>query len=208
MTATLYDLPRSSASYRVRIACNLKGVSYERVRVDLVKNEQRTPDFLEINPSGLVPVFQDAEGQAHSQSLAIMKYLDATHPSPRLFPEDPMDESAVWELASIIACDIHPLNNLRVLRYLKTKLGADDRARDAWYRHWIKLGFEALEARAQKNAGPYLLGETLTAADVCLVPQMYNARRYETPLSAFPTLRDIDARLQAMEPIAAASPDA
>ncbi|MEM8987704.1 MAG: maleylacetoacetate isomerase [Pseudomonadota bacterium] len=204
--ATLYDYPRSSAAYRVRIACNLKVLPYETVLIDFFKNDQRSEEFLNINPSGLAPVLAFDDGPVLSQSLAIMKYLDAIRPDAPLFPADPKDEAAVWEMALIVACDIHPLNNLRVLKYLKNDLGADEAARNAWYANWVRLGFEGLEARVKDRGGPYCLGADLTAVDVCLVPQMFNARRFNVPLEAFPTLVDIDARLQAIEAFASAAP--
>lgn len=204
--AKLYDFPRSSASYRVRIACNLKGISYEQVLINFRENAQRSEDYLQVNPSGLLPAFEADNGMILSQSLAILKYLDAMHPEPRLFPADPKDECAVWEMALIIACDIHPLNNLRILKYLELKLGADEKARNAWYAEWVRLGFEGLEARVQAFGGPYCYGAQLTAADVCLVPQLFNARRFNAPLEDFPALVDIDARLQGIEAFVRAAP--
>ena len=205
--AKLYDFPRSSASYRVRIACNLKGLDYERALVNFRENAQRSEAFLEVNPSGLLPAFEFDDGTVLSQSMAILKYLDALHPSPRLFPSAPLEESAVWEMSLIIACDIHPLNNLRVLKYLEHELGADEKAREDWYARWVRAGFEGLEARVSARGGPYCFGADITAADVCLVPQMFNARRFNVGLEDFPTLTATDRRLQEIEAFRAAAPD-
>ncbi|MEM8988747.1 MAG: maleylacetoacetate isomerase [Pseudomonadota bacterium] len=205
--ARLFDFPRSSASYRVRIACNLKAVAYDKVLVNFREHAQRSAEYLEVNPSGLVPAFESDDGTVLSQSLAILKFLDTVSATPRLFPADPKEESAVWEMALIIACDIHPLNNLRVLKYLENTLGADEAARDAWYANWVSLGFEGLEARAKARGASYCYGDAPTAVDVCLVPQMFNARRFNVTLDAFPTLVDIDARLQQMDAFAKAAPD-
>jgi maleylacetoacetate isomerase len=205
MQLTLYDYWRSSASYRVRIALNLKGLAYERVPVNLLEREQAGGDYLARNPQGLVPVLE-ADGQRITQSLAIIAWLDDTHPAPVLIPADPASRAHVLALAYAIACDIHPLNNLRVLRQLSS-MGIEQAARDDWYRHWIIEGFDALEALAAPRAGRFLCGETPTLADICLVPQMYNARRFEIQLDAWPTLVRADAEAAALEPFAAAHPD-
>ncbi|MDJ0921704.1 MAG: maleylacetoacetate isomerase [Henriciella sp.] len=205
----LYNFPRSSASYRVRIACNLKGIEVEKVLVNFREDAQRSPDYLALNPSGLTPALVEEDGFALSQSIAILKYLDHLAPEPRLFPVDPRGEARVMEMVQVIASDIHPLNNLRVLKYLKNVLGVDEDAKNAWYAHWIALGFEGLEQQVRRaGGGPYCFGETLSAADLCLVPQMFNARRFEVPLEAYPKLVEIDARLQLIEAFAQAAPEA
>ncbi|MEA3063773.1 MAG: hypothetical protein QOJ27_201 [Sphingomonadales bacterium] len=180
----LFDYFRSSASYRVRIALNLKGIDHERRPVSLLDGAQKAADYVAVNPQGLVPSLE-IDGHLLTQSLAIISYLDETRPQPPLLPADAADAAHVRALALAVACDIHPLNNLRVLHYLKGPLGQEQAARDDWYRHWIAEGFAALEAMAAPRAGRFLFGDAPTLADVCLVPQMFNARRLDTPLEAF-----------------------
>lgn len=203
----LFDYFRSSASYRVRIALNWKGVDYERVAINLLDGGQRSPDYRAVNPQAFVPTL-DIDGHRLAQSLAIVDYLDATRPEPPLLPPDPADSAHVRALALSVACDIHPLNNLRVLRYLKDELGQDQAARDAWYRHWVAEGLAGLEAMAAARAGRFLFGDAPTLADLCLVPQMFNARRFEVPLEAFPALVRADAEANRLDAFAAAHPDA
>ena len=205
MQLKLYDYWRSSASYRVRIALNLKGLAYERVAVNLLEGEQRQDAYRAVNPQGFVPML-DADGKRFTQSLAIVAWLDSSFPVPPLIPASPAGRSEVFALALAIAADIHPLNNLRVLKQLAA-MGVDQAGRDAWYRHWITEGFDALEALAAPRAGRFLYGDTPTLADICLVPQMYNARRFDVPLDAWPTLVRADAAATALEPFAAAHPD-
>ncbi|MBV9882180.1 MAG: maleylacetoacetate isomerase [Sphingomonadaceae bacterium] len=205
MSLVLYDYWRSSASYRVRIALNLKGVSYETVPVNLLDGEQRDEAYRARNPQGLVPMLE-ADGAPLTQSLAIAAWLDAHFPEPPLLPADAGDRAHVLSLALTIAADIHPLNNLRVLKRL-AKLGVPQEARDDWYRHWVREGFEALEALAAPRAGRFLFGDAVSLADVCLVPQMYNARRFELPLEPYPTLVRADAEANALDAFAAAHPD-
>jgi maleylacetoacetate isomerase len=205
MTLVLYDYHRSSASYRVRIALNLKGAAYERVPVNLLESEQREDAYRARNPQGFVPMLE-ADGTRLTQSLAIIDWLEAGFPEPRLIPADPGDRAYVLALALTIAADIHPLNNLRVLKRLAA-LGLDQDARDDWYRQWVKEGFDALEPLAAPRAGRFLFGDAVTLADVCLVPQMYNARRFEVDLSAYPTLVRADAEACAVDGFAAAHPD-
>ena len=205
MALILYDYWRSSASYRVRIALNLKGAEHERVPVNLLEGEQQEEAYRARNPQGLVPMLE-ADGVRLTQSLAIVAWLDARFPDPPLLPADPADRAHVLALALTIAADIHPLNNLRVLKRL-AKLGVAEEARDDWYRHWVRLGFEALEALAAPRAGRFLFGDAVTLADICLVPQMYNARRFDLPLDPYPILVRADAEAAALEAFASAHPD-
>jgi len=202
----LHDYFRSSAAYRVRIALNLKGVAYESVPRDLRHGEQRSPDYLAANPQGLVPMLE-MDGLRLTQSLAIIDYLDARFPDPPLLPADPAARAQVLAMALLVACEIHPINNLRVLRYLKNGMGQDQTAIDGWYVHWISEGLGALEAMAARHAGRYLSGDRPGLADICLVPQLYNARRFSAPLEEYPTLVRIDAALAAHPAFAAAHPD-
>lgn len=201
MKLVLYDYYRSSASYRVRIALNLKGADHERVPVNLLEAEQQADAYRAINPQGFVPMLE-ADGQRMTQSLAIIFWLDAQFPEPPLHATDPH----VLALALTIAADIHPVNNLRVMKRL-AKLGIGQEERDEWYRHWIREGFAALEALAAAGAGRFLAGDSVTLADVCLVPQMYNARRFEVDLAPYPTLVRTDSEAAALAPFAAAHPD-
>jgi maleylacetoacetate isomerase len=202
----LHDYFRSSASYRVRIALNLKGIAYQSHAIDLRTDEQKSADYRRLNPQGFVPMLE-MNGERLTQSLAIFDYLDAQVPEPPFVPREPAARAHVLALALTVACDIHPLNNLRVLRYLKNQLGQPQEAIDDWYRHWVSEGLAALEGLAAPAAGKFLYGDTLSMADICLVPQLYNARRLETPLDAFPTLTRVDEALTAIPAFAAAHPD-
>jgi maleylacetoacetate isomerase len=202
----LYDYYRSSAAYRVRIALNLKAVDYESRPVNLPESEQRGDDYRELNPQGLIPMLE-IDGHRLTQSLAIMVYLDQAFPDPPLVPRDPADGAHVRAMALSVACDIHPLNNLRVLKYLKGQLGHSQEDVDTWYAHWIVEGLNALEATAKAGAGGFLFGDEPTIADVCLVPQLYNARRFNVPLGAYPTLLRADENANKLEAVAAAHPD-
>nr|WP_314442406.1 maleylacetoacetate isomerase [uncultured Sphingomonas sp.] len=202
----LHDYFRSSASYRVRIALNLKGLDYEQHPVSLVANEQQSPEYKALNPQGFVPMLE-IEGERVTQSLAIFDRLDALVEEPPFVPSDPPGRAHVLALALTVACDIHPLNNLRVLRYLKNELGHPQEAVDAWYRHWVAEGLAALEALAAPQAGAFLYGDRLSMADICLVPQLYNARRFDVPLDAYPTLLRAEASALALPAFAAAHPD-
>jgi maleylpyruvate isomerase len=189
----LYTYFRSSAAYRVRIALNLKGLTSEMISVHLQKEGglNRKPEFRAINPHMRVPVLQLDTGDVITQSLAIIEYLDEVHPEPPLLPRDPVARGKVRALAQLIACDIHPLNNVGPLRYLKNQLGQEQAKIDAWYHHWIVEGFDALEAMIEP--APYTFGHEITLADICLVPQVYNARRLKVPLERFPKLVAADA---------------
>ncbi|MGD0419351.1 MAG: maleylacetoacetate isomerase [Xanthobacteraceae bacterium] len=189
----LYSYFRSSAAFRVRIALNLKGLDYESVPVHLVKDggHNRRLEFRAVNPQMRIPALVAPGGEVLIQSLAIIEYLDETHPEPALLPKDPVARAQTRALAQIIASDIHPLNNVGTLRYLKRELHQEQSAIDAWYHHWVIEGFEAFEALARP--GPYACGNKVTVADLCLVPQVYNARRLKVPLEKFPKIVGIDA---------------
>lgn len=204
--AILHDYFRSSAAYRVRIALNLKGIDYESREVDLRSDAQRSPEYLALNPQGLVPVLE-IDGHRLTQSLAIINYLDIRYPSPPLIPGAAAERAHVVAMAMTIACDIHPLNNLRVLRYLKHELGHSQEEIDRWYAHWIREGLPALEAMASPKAGKFLFGDAPTGADICLVPQLYNARRFNVPVDDFPTLLRAEANANSLDAFAAAHPD-
>ncbi len=202
----LHDYFRSSASYRVRIALNLKGIDYQRHSVSLADGEQKLADYLALNPQGFVPMLEIGDERV-TQSLAIFDRLDALEKDPPFVPDDRAGRAHVLALALTIACDIHPLNNLRVLKYLKAELGQPQEAIDAWYRHWVREGLEALEALAMPQAGRFLYGDSVGMADICLVPQLFNARRFAVPLGAFPTLLRAEANALAIPAFAAAHPD-
>lgn len=201
----LHDYFRSSASFRVRIALNLKGLDYQRVEVSLIAGEQRSDTYLEQNAQGFVPMLV-VDGEPIIQSMAIIDWLDRSFPGPRLIPDEPMPRAVALARAQVIASDIHPLNNLRVLKYLKRDLGLNEQTKDRWYRHWIAQGFDALEAMA--GEGRFLGGDAPGIADCCLVPQMYNARRFDTPLEDYPRLVAIDAACMELDAFQAAHPDA
>ncbi|MGW8189729.1 maleylacetoacetate isomerase [Sphingomonas hankookensis] len=203
---TLYDYHRSSAAYRVRIALNLKAVEWQGVPVSLLKGEQRSPEHLARSRQGLIPALDIGGGTMLTQSLAILDWLDATHPEPRLFPADPLERARAMALALVIVADIHPIDNLRVLQRLEAQFGADVGAKADWYRHWIAEGLGALEAAAPEHG--FFGGETPGVVDCCLVPQLYNARRFELDLSPWPKLVAIDARAAGLPAVAAAHPDA
>ncbi|MEA3276681.1 MAG: maleylacetoacetate isomerase [Pseudomonadota bacterium] len=187
----LYSYFRSSAAYRVRISLHLKGLDYETRPVHLLRDggENFSPEYLALNPQGLIPALVD-DGQVHTQSLAIIEYLEERYPDPPLLPPSAAARARVRALSQIVACDIHPLNNLRVRDYVKERLGHDESQWLAWYRHWIREGFQAFEALLATDAGTgqFCQGGRPTLADACLVPQVFNARRFDVPLEAFPTL--------------------
>jgi maleylacetoacetate isomerase len=203
----LYGFFRSSTSYRLRIALNLKGLAYEPRYVSLPKMEHRADGFLAVNPQGLVPALVD-QGRVFTQSLAIIEYLDETHPEPPLLPANPVDRAYVRAVAQIMACDIHPLNNVRVLKYLQSRWKLSDADRDEWYAHWIAEGFRGLEAYLQheKRFGRFVLGDEPGLADICLVPQVFNAERFNCDLSAYPTCVAIHQNCMALESFEKALP--
>lgn len=192
----LYDYFRSSASYRVRIALNIKNISYEKIPVHLINNggEQHQPYYLQLNPQGLVPTLNE-NGHILNQSLAIIEYLEEINPDPPLLPQNPLGRAQVRSMAFIIACDIHPLNNLRVLERLRSEFHANEQQTKEWYHHWLKQGFDALEkhleARPHKNQVCY--GNEVSLADICLIPQVYNAHRFELPMDNYPIINEIYA---------------
>ena len=208
----LYTYFRSSAAYRVRIALALKGVAHEAIRVHLARNggEQHSPAYRDKNPHGLVPAFELDEGTVLTQSLAIIEYLDETQPGPALLPADAVGRARVRAIAQGIACDIHPINNLRVLQYLGGQLGATQEQKDAWYHHWIATGLQGLEAMlaGHPDTDRFCHGDTPTLADCCLVPQLFNARRFNCPLDAYPTLLRIDAACAELPAFQQAAPGA
>ncbi len=194
----LYSGARSSASFRMRIALNLKGLPFDYVAVDLRKGDQFKDEFRRLNPQELVPLLDD--GTAHlTQSLATMEYLEEKYPQPPLLPHTPLDRAYVRSVALAVACEIHPLNNLRVLRYLVKDMGLAEEKKDQWYRHWVELGLAQIEAGlvAQGKAGRFTFRDQVTMADVCIVPQIFNARRYNCSLDHVPTvMRIFDACMQ------------
>jgi maleylacetoacetate isomerase len=204
----LYGYFRSSAAFRVRIALNLKQLDYENAFIHLRRNDQTKPEFLGVNPQGLVPALEIGEERL-IQSLAIVEYLDETHPEPPLLPRDAAGRARVRALAAIVACDIHPLNNLRVLRYLHGPLGHDEKAIEHWYNHWITSGFDAFERLLadDKHTGKFCHGDTPGLADIALVPQVYNAHRYKLDLTVYPTIMRVYQNCKALDAFAAADPD-
>ena len=201
----LHDYFRSSAAFRVRIALNLKGLDAERRFVHLRRGEQRSADYLAINPYGLVPMLT-VDGQRLTQSLAIIEYLDETHPEPPLLPAGASDRAWVRSVALAIACDIHPLNNLRVLLRLRDTVAPEQATRDEWYRHWIREGFAALESQLGGRPTPYCCGDNVTLADVCLVPQVFNAQRLDVDLAPYPRIRAIHEACMQVPAFADAQP--
>ena len=204
--AILYDYYRSSAAFRVRIALNIKGVDYESRPVNLLESEQRSEEYRALNPQGLVPMLE-IDGHRLTQSLAIINYLDLRFPTQPLLPAGAAERAHVVAMAMMVACDIHPLNNLRVLKYLKGTLGHTQEEVDAWYAHWISEGLPALDAFASSKAGKFLFRDAPTAADICLVPQLYNARRYNVPLGDYPTLLRAEENASKLDAFARAHPD-
>jgi maleylacetoacetate isomerase len=205
-TMILYDYFRSSAAYRVRIALNLKGLTAERKYIHLRRGDQRSPEYRDINAQGLVPTL-DLGGVRLTQSLAIIEYLDEKYPEPPLVPRNAEDRAFARAVALSIACDIHPLNNLRILQYLGKELGVDEPRRDEWYRHWVKEGFDALEKQLAHRTGPYALGMQPTIADVFIVPQVANANRLKVPMDPYPRINAINEACLKLQAFADARPE-
>ena len=207
----LHTYFRSSASYRVRIALELKRLAYEAAHVHLLRGggEQHSAKFAALNPAELVPVLVDGDVTL-TQSLPIIEYIDELHPQPALLPDDAPGRARVRAVAQTIACEIHPLNNLRVLQHLEATLGADSAAKNAWYAHWVEVGFTVVEALLAESVytGQYCHGDTPTLADCCLVPQIYNAERFKVSLSPFPTIRRIGATCLQLDAFQRAAPEA
>ena len=205
----LYSYFRSSAAYRVRIALNLKGLAYEYAPIHLLRDggQQLKPDYRELNPDGIVPTFIDGD-DVLTQSLAIIEYLEETHPEPSLLPGTPLDRAFIRSVALQIACEIHPVDNLRVLKYLKHTLKVGDEAKDAWYRHWLESGFDSLEKRLANDSrvGKLCFGDTPTLADLCFVPQVFNARRFNLDMSRYPTIERIADHAAQIDAFARAAP--
>ncbi|MDR5755862.1 maleylacetoacetate isomerase [Caballeronia sp. LZ035] len=205
----LYSYFRSSAAYRVRIALNLKGLDYEYAAIHLLRDggEQLKADYRAVNPDGIVPALVDGDDTL-TQSLAIIEYLEETHPEPPLLPKQPSDRAFVRSVALQVACEIHPLDNLRVLKYLKHQVKVPDEAKDAWYRHWVEAGFDSLEQRlaTDRRVGALTFGDTPTVADLCLVPQVFNARRFGIDVGRYPTIERIADHAGALDAFARAAP--
>ena len=207
----LYDYYRSSASYRVRIALNLKEVHYETIPVHLVQDggQQHKPEYLAVNPQGVVPTL-DENGHVLYQSLANIEYLEEINPNPALLPHNPLARAHVRAIALMIAADIHPLNNLRVLQQLRSQFKASDGQIETWYHHWLKKGFDALESRLRQSPrkGHVCYGSEITLADICLIPQVYNAKRFNFPLDNYPLIREINEYCLTIPAFYKASPEA
>jgi len=205
----LYGYALSSASYRVRIALKLKGLDVTAVDIHLRRGEQRRPEYLQLNSQGFVPALRLDDGEVLTQSVAIIEYLEETYPQPPLLPAAPLERARVRALCQLIACDVHPLNNLRVLKYLEAQFGLDENARNAWYRHWIQAGFEALEQSLVRDScnGRFCHGDSAGMADVLLVPQVFNARRFSVDLAPYPRIVAIDAACREIPAFAAAAPE-
>jgi maleylacetoacetate isomerase len=203
----LFGFFRSSAAFRVRIALNLNGLAYEDVFIHLRRGDQRDAGYLTVNPQGLVPALE-IDGQTLTQSMAIAEYLDETHPEPPFLPAGPADRARVRALAAIVACDIHPINNLRVLRYLTRTLGHDQKAIETWYNHWIATGFDAFEQMLTREggSGAFCRGDRPGLADIALVPQVVNSERYQLDLSPYPTITRIYRNCMQLDAFAAAHP--
>jgi maleylpyruvate isomerase len=205
----LYGYGLSSASYRVRIALALKNLPYESITKNLRLGEHRMAEFLRVNVQGFVPALGLDDGAVLTQSVAIMEYLDEIYPDPQLLPSDPVARARVRALTQAITSDIHPLNNLRVMRYLEDKLTLEKQTRDSWYRHWVEVGFEALERWLVRDAatGRFCHGSSPTLADICLVPQVFNARRFSVDMNPYPRILAIDAACGELPAFQAAAPD-
>jgi maleylpyruvate isomerase len=203
----LYGYWRSSAAYRVRIALHWKGIAFATVATDLRRGEHRTLDYLRRNPQGLVPMLETPDGLRLTQSLAIVEWLEEACPEPPLLPADPAGRARARALAQLVACEIHPLNNTRVLNHVRRAYGLDEQGVTAWYRHWIAQGFGPLEAELARSAGRFSHGDAVSVADVALVPQVYNARRYNCDLEPYPTIRRVERACLDLPAFDAARPE-
>ena len=201
----LYSYFRSSAAYRVRIALNYKNIEYDQVAINLVGDEQRSAAYLGVNPQGLVPALRLEEGTVITQSTAILEWLEEVHPALALYPPDPIARAKARALCNAVACDIHPLNNLRVLKYISGELNATDEQKSAWYQNWIAAGFASIES--QLNGSPYALGETVTMVDLYLIPQVYNALRFEQDMTAYPKIMAVYEACNGLDAFKAAAPE-
>ena len=197
---------RSTAAYRIRIALNLKDIDHDLLPLNLFTGEQQSPTFLNTNPNGLIPVLQIG-GEYLTQSMAILEYLEEVHPKMPLLPKDPIHRSHVRALAHSITSDIHPLNNLRVQQYLGNEMGLSDDSKLQWYQHWVAIGFAALETRLEQSAGAFCFGDKLSFADVCLIPQVYNAHRFNCPMTNYPTINRLNRDCLKLASFAKAAPE-
>ena len=204
----LYSYYRSTAAYRVRIALNLKDLGYDYVAVNLLQGEHKTASYLERNPQGLVPAVESDSGEIIAQSLAILEWLEETHPAPPLLPADPLARARVRSMAGNIACDVHPLNNVSVLNYLKGELAATEQQVHDWYCHWVTRGFDAIERTLASTSGKFCFGDQATLADVCLIPQVFNADRFQVPTDAYPTIRRVNDHCLSLDAFSGAQPAA
>jgi len=203
----LFSYYRSSAAYRVRIAFNLKGIDYDYQAVNLLQKEQKSASYMTRNPQGLVPAVELEGGELLAQSMAILEWLEETHPQPALLPADPLERARVRSLVNNITCDIHPLNNLSVMNYLRAELGAGDEDIHRWYCHWVDRGFSAIEQGLTATMGACCFGDEPSLADVCLVPQVYNANRFKVPMAAYPNIRRVVEQCNALPAFAKAAPE-
>ena len=207
MSITLYSYYRSSAAYRVRIALNLKGINYQLHALNLLSGEEKAAPYTDVNPQGLVPVLEH-DGHHFSQSMAILEYLEERYPHPPLLPVGVADRAWVRSLSNIVACDIHPLNNLRILKYLSQELDIDDGQKSSWYRHWVEQGFEALETHLLGRSNQhYCFGDAPGLADVLLIPQVYNARRFKVDMQQYPTINAIEQHCLSLPEFEKAAPE-
>ncbi len=204
----LYSYYRSSAAYRVRIALNLKGLPYDYVAVNLLHSEQKSEEYKARNPQGLLPALELEGGEVLAQSVAILEWLEESVPEPALLPSDPLPRARVRSLVNNIVCDIHPLNNLSIMNYLRKELGASDEGVHRWYCNWVDRGFSAIEQNLADNMGDCCFGDQPTLADVCLIPQVYNAYRFKVPMESYPNIRQVVQHCNSLEAFANATPEA